>query len=135
MWNACCPPNKAKPVVAGVVGVVGAGGGGIAAEVAPVEGESGEDSDRGAAGAAERDELVVFGVVGAGWGDCGEGDLEGLGIDHAQVGERGLDLVGGGLGEAVGAVAGCGVQAGVGFPGGVVDDGGHDLLQVRLVGV
>ena len=71
----------------------------------------------------------------AGRGDCGEGDLEGLGVDHAQVRERGLDLVGGGLGQAVGALAGGGVQARVGFAGGVGDDGGHGLLQVLLGGV
>jgi hypothetical protein len=66
--------------------------------VAPVEDEFGEDADRGAAGAAERDGFVVFGVVAGGRGGCGERDLEGLGIDDAQVGEGGLDLVAGGLG-------------------------------------
>ena len=70
-----------------------------------------------------------------GGGDGGEGDLEGLGVDHAQVRERGLHLVAGGLGQAVGALAGGGVQAGVGFTGGVGNDGGHGFLQVLLVGV
>ena len=50
-------------VVAGVVGAVGAGGGGVAAVVAPVEGEFREDADGSAAGGAERDGLLVFGLV------------------------------------------------------------------------
>jgi hypothetical protein len=82
---------------------VAAGGSGVAAEVSPVKDELGEDGDRGAAGAAgaaQRDGLVVFGLVVDGGGDYGQRDLEGLGIDHAQVGERGLDLVVTGLRQA-----------------------------------
>jgi hypothetical protein len=95
----------------------------VAAVVAPVEGELGEDADGCAAGVAQGDGVVVFGVVGGGRGDCGEGDLEGLGVDHAQVREGGLDLVGGGLGQAVGPLAGGRVSVWMCFPGGVGNDG------------
>jgi len=115
--------------VAGVVGVVGAGGGGGAAVVAPGEVLVGEDADGGAARGAQGDGIFVF-EVGRVWGGGGHGDLEGLGVDHAQEGEGGLHLVGGGLGEAVGAGAGGGVAVGVGFGGRTGDDGVHGLLQL-----
>ena len=52
-----------------------------AVEVAPGENHFGEDADRGAAGGAQRDGLLVFGVV-RGLGDGGEGDLEGFRVDQ-----------------------------------------------------
>jgi hypothetical protein len=97
-------------------------------EMAPVEDDFGEDANRGAAGGAERNGLLVFGVVG-GLGDCGEGDLEGFRVDHAQVRERRLHLVGGCLRQSVGALAGGGVSVWMCILGGVGEDWLHDLLQ------
>ena len=116
--------------MAGVIGLVGAGGGGVASEVAPIQDDFGEDADRGAALAAEGDGLVVFGLIGGGRGGHREGDLEGLGVDHAQIRERGLDLVVAGLRQAVGPLA-CGiVRVDVRVFGGVGDDG--DMVSSRV---
>jgi len=114
---------------------VGAGGGSVTTEATPAQVEFGEDADRGPAGAAQRDGLVVLGLVGGGRGNPSQGDLEGLGIDHAQVGERGLDLVEAGPGEAVGAPARGLVGVQVRVRGVLPDDGGHGLSQVFLVGI
>jgi len=120
--------------VLGVVGLMGPGRGGVAAEVAPLEGYFGEDADGGAAGGAQRDGLFVFGVVG-GLGDGGEGDLEGLGIDHAEVREGRVHLVGGGLRQPVGALAGGRVSVWMRFLGGVGDDGEHGSSRYGWVGL
>jgi hypothetical protein len=92
--------------VAGVVDLLGTGGGAVAAEVAPLQSVVGEDADYGAALTAYRDGLFVFWDLVCGGGDGGERDLERLGVDRAQVRECVLDLLGGRLGEAVGALPG-----------------------------
>jgi hypothetical protein len=79
-------------------------------------------------------EAVVAPRFVGGLGDCGEGDLEGFRVNHAQVRERGLHLVGGGLRQAVRALASGRVSVRMCFLGGVGNDGGHDLLQVMLGG-
>jgi hypothetical protein len=94
----------------------------------------GEDAGGGAAGAAYRDGFLGLGLVTAGGGDGGERDLERLGVDDVEERERCLHLAGGGLYEAVGALAGGGVGVGVRGRGGLGDDELHDAPPVVLVG-
>lgn len=83
-------------LVAGVVDLLGAGGGAVAAEVLPFQAVAEEDPDLAGAPAADRDRLLVFGRLTGGQVGGVHRDLEHQRVDHAQVPQGRVRLLGGG---------------------------------------